>query len=91
MRSEILENVLREIPLDIRLKSAISAYAITAGGGQLFIPADEEYIPEGDTIPLAEQIMNKNAEIIAGIQPILDIIDQELKDWVEDGGVIQLN
>lgn len=78
MRSEILEKILKETPLETRIKVAIEAFFIHTEGGSFFVPLNEK--GEED-----EEVMKRNSEIIKKAQPLLNSILKEIEEWRNDG------
>jgi hypothetical protein len=78
MRSEVLDRILKEIPLEIRLKVAIQAYFIAEEGGSFFMPLDEN----GNDLP---EVVEKNEECFKKAKPIIDLVLKELEEWKKDG------
>jgi len=66
MRSEKIKKILKEVPLEIRVKNVIEAHYIINGGGCLICPLDEN----GNDIP---SIVAINQKCLEEAQPIWKI------------------
>lgn len=78
MRSEIFDRVLKNIPLEIRLKVAIEAYFVGKYGGSFFVPLDDD--GQGNV-----EVIQKNRECLEKAQPVIDLVLEEIKQWKLDG------
>lgn len=78
MRSQIFDRILKNIPLEIRLKVAIEAYFVEKYGGYFFIPLDDD--GEGNA-----EVIQKNRECSEKAQPVIELVLEEIKQWKLDG------
>ena len=78
MRSEIFDRVLKNIPLEIRLKVAIEAYFVGKYGGSFFVPLDDD--GQGNA-----EVIQKNNECLNKAQSVIDLVLKEIKQWKLDG------
>lgn len=78
MRSEIFDRVLKNIPLETRLKVAIEAYFVVKYGGSFFVPLDND--GQGNA-----EVIQRKRECLEKVQPVIDLVFEEIKQWKLDG------
>jgi len=77
-RSNIISKILKETPLETRVKVTIQAHYLVENNCGFFMPLDEN----GDEIPEAVEAMDKALSKAEGlIKAVLD----DIKEWKEDG------
>lgn len=72
------KKILKNIPLETRVRVSIQAHFIAENGGSLFLPIDENGNEDQDVIKANKVCLDK-------AQPLIDIILNDIKKWKEDG------
>ena len=77
MKNNIIEKLMKETSLEVRITSTIQSYFIINHGGSLLIPIDEN----GNE---PQEIIEINDQCIALAEPLLQMVLQDIKEWKED-------
>lgn len=78
MPSKLIEKMLKEIPLETRVKVSIQSHFIVEHGGTMLMPLDEN----GNELPEAIKANKKCFELA---EPLVNVVLKEIKKWKEDG------
>lgn len=78
MRSKFVDKILKETPLEIRIKVTIQAHFLREYGGALLMPLDEN----GEDLP---QAVEANRKCMEKCEPLLRQVLDEIKGWKKDG------
>ena len=78
MRSELVAKLLKETPLEIRVKNAVLAHFAAANGGRFFMSLDQD----GNTLPEEEEQNRKCYELA---KPLIEELMSNIKEWRLDG------
>lgn len=78
MRSSILDKLMRETPLETRIKVTVQAYYVNKYNGSFVIPLDKN----GDEIP---EVMEANLKCLKKAQPLVNELLKEIEQWKSDG------
>jgi hypothetical protein len=76
-----ISDILKRIPLEVRVKVTIESYLIIKHGGQMSLPVDKN---GGDT-PEAIEILAKNHKILEEHKDLVKWVLDDIKEWKEDG------
>ena len=72
------EKALKQIPLRLRLKTAIQMHYLAEMEGYIFMTAD-------DSTEQYRKEVEKNTEIMKSAQPLIDMVLQDVGEWEKDG------
>lgn len=78
MKNELIDKILKEIPLETRVKVSIEAYFIAEYGGTFFMPLDKN----GNDTP---ESVEANRKCFEKAEPLLKLVLDDIKEWKEDG------
>jgi len=78
MKSKLIEKILKETPLEIRVKVSVESFFINEYGGTLLMPLDEN----GNVI---DEAVKANEKCIEKAKPLLKIILKSIEQWKKDG------
>ena len=78
MRNKLIDKILRETPLETRIKVTIQAYFLMEYGGTMLMPLDKN----GNDIPEA---VEANRKCMEKCNPLLKQVLDEIKQWKKDG------
>lgn len=78
MRNNLIEKILRETPLETRIKITIQAYFLMEYGGTMLMPLDEN----GKDLPEA---LDANRKCMEKCNPLLKEVLNDIKQWKTDG------
>lgn len=78
MRNKLIEKILKETPLETRVKVSIEAHFIAEYGGTFFMPLDEN----GNDI---SEAVEANRKCFEKAEPLLKAVLDDIKQWKKDG------
>lgn len=78
MRNKLIEKILRETPLETRIKVTIQAHFLMQYGGTMLMPLDEN----GEDLPEA---VEANRKCFEKSEPLLKAVLDHIKQWKDDG------
>ena len=78
MKSKIFEKILKEIPLETRIKTTIESHFIVEYGGTLLMPLDEN----GNDLPEA---VEANKKCFEKAEPLIKAVLEDIEKWKKDG------
>jgi hypothetical protein len=78
MRNKFIDKILKETPLEIRLKVTIEAYFLLQYGGTMLMPLDKN----GEDLPEA---VDANMRCMEKAYPLLKDVLHQIKEWKKDG------
>lgn len=78
MKNDIINKMLKEIPLETRVKVTIQSYFLTEFGGSIFMPLDEN----GDDIP---EVVEANTKCYEMAKPLIEMVMEDIEKWKKDG------
>lgn len=73
-----IKEIMKQTPLETRIKVTVQAHFLKENGGSFLIPLDEN----GDEIA---EVVEHNEKILAKTQPLIDDILNDIKEWKADG------
>ena len=73
-----IEDILRETPIETRLKVIIESHFIMEYGGTFFMPLDEDGNDIAEAIEVNEKCYKK-------AEPLLESVLEAIKEWKNDG------
>ena len=78
--SNKIREILKNIPLDVRVKVGIQAEILYANGGSFLVPLDEN----GEEYPEVTEVNNKGYALA---QPVVKSALEIIKEWKEDKSI----
>lgn len=78
MRSKLIDRILKEIPIETRVRVSIQAHFIVENGGTMAMPLDEN----GEDLPEAVKANEKCYKLA---EPLIKAVLKDIEDWKNDG------
>ena len=78
MSEELLDQLIKDIPLKIRIKADIEMFFLNKYGGTFFISLDKDGNEN-------QQQMERNKQIIEDCKPLIEHIFESIDKWKQDG------
>jgi hypothetical protein len=78
MRSKLIDKMLKEIPLETRVKVSIQSHFIVEHGGTMLMPLDDN----GEDIPEAVEANEKCYKLA---EPLIKSVLKDIEEWKKDG------
>lgn len=75
-------DILRRVPLEVRIRVAVEAYFLNQKGGSFFVPVDET----GEPLP---ELVEHNRRILEETEELIDLLLREIRKWKKDRGIVE--
>lgn len=78
MRSKLIDKILKEIPLETRVRVSIQSHFIVEHGGTMLMPLNEN----GEDLPEAVEANEKCYKLA---EPLIKAVLKDIEQWKKDG------
>jgi hypothetical protein len=78
MRSKLIDKLLKEIPLETRVRVSIQSHFIMEYGGTMLMPLDEN----GEDL---QEAVEANEKCYKLAEPLIKSVLKDIEEWKKDG------